>query len=321
MGYCSLSSWHQSIGCKQVYSVKFRSDGSLERYKAWLVALGNRQEYGVDYQETFAPTGKMTTVRIVLTIAISKGWSLQLMDVKNALLYNDLKEEICMIPPAYLFSIPSSNVCKLKHSLYGLKQAPLVWFDKFCSTLLGFSFIQRKYDSSIFIFDTKAGTVLFLVYVDDIVITGTDSELISQLQNRLKDSFHMNDLGPLQYFLGPKVLSSPAETYLHQHQYIKELIALAGLSDGQSADTPLEVNVTYRREESDHLFYPSLYRQFVSSLNYLTITRLDISFAIQQGCLFMHAPRHLHLAMVPRIICYLLGTPDRGLFFPTNSFF
>ncbi|XP_022889245.1 uncharacterized protein LOC111404710 [Olea europaea var. sylvestris] len=143
----------------------------------------------------------MTTVRIVLTIAISKGWSLQLMDVKNALLYNDLKEEIY-----------------------------------------------------------------------DIVITGTDSELISQLQNRLKDSFHMNDL----------------------------------------ADTPLEVNVTYRREESDHLFYPSLYRQFVSSLNYLTITRLDISFAIQQGCLFMHAPRHLHLAMVPRIICYLLGTPDRG---------
>jgi hypothetical protein len=161
--------------------------------------------------------------------------------------------------------------------------------------------------------------VLLLVYVDDIVITGTDSGLISQLQAQLKDSFHMKDLGPLQYFLGLEVLSSPTGTYLHQHKYLEDLITLAGLRDGRSVDTPLEVNVKYCRDDGDLLPDPSLYRQLVGSLNYLTITRPDISFAVQQVCQFMHAPRHLHLTAVRRIIRYLLSTPDRGLFFPVNS--
>ncbi|KAL5777432.1 hypothetical protein ACOSP7_010358 [Xanthoceras sorbifolium] len=87
------------IGCKWVYSVKYRSDGSLERYKARLVALGNRQEHGVDYKETFAPVAKMTTVWTVLAIVASESWALWQMDVKNAFLHGDLKEEIYMTPP------------------------------------------------------------------------------------------------------------------------------------------------------------------------------------------------------------------------------
>ena len=78
------------------------------------MALGNRQEYGVDYDETFALVAKMTTVRLVLAIAASKGWSLRQMDVKNAFLHGDLKETIYMTPPPGLFSTPSSDVCKLK---------------------------------------------------------------------------------------------------------------------------------------------------------------------------------------------------------------
>jgi len=105
------------------------------------VALGNRQEYGVDYEETFAPVAKMTTVRLIIAIVASKGWSLQQMDVKNAFLHGDLQEEIYMTPPPGFFSTTSTNICKLKRSLYGLKQAPHAWFDKFRSTLLGFSFI------------------------------------------------------------------------------------------------------------------------------------------------------------------------------------
>jgi hypothetical protein len=84
----------KSIGCKWVYSIKLRSDGSLDRYKARLVSLGNRQEYGINYEKTFAPVAKMTTVRLIIAIAASKGWSLRQMDVKNAFLYGDLQEEI-----------------------------------------------------------------------------------------------------------------------------------------------------------------------------------------------------------------------------------
>ena len=160
------------IGCKWVYSVKFRSDGSLDRYKARLVALGNRQEYGIDYEETFAPVAKMTIVRTILALATSQKWSLRQMDVKNTFLHGDLKEEIYMSPPPGMFKTPSSEVCRLRRSLYGLKQAPRAWFDKFRSTLLDFHFIQSQFDSSLFLRKTSAGIVLLLVYVDDIVITG-----------------------------------------------------------------------------------------------------------------------------------------------------
>jgi transposase InsO family protein len=128
------------LGCKWVYSVKVRSDGSLDRYKARLVALGNNQEYGVNYEETFAPVAKMTTVRTILALAASNDWPLHQMDVKNAFLHGDLKECIYMKPPPGLFLSPTSHVCKLRRSLYGLKQAPRAWFDKFHTTLLQFSF-------------------------------------------------------------------------------------------------------------------------------------------------------------------------------------
>ena len=104
----------KAIGCKWVYSINLRSDGTFDQYKAWLVALGNRQEYGVDYQETFAPVAKMTTVRLVLSAAASQGWSLHQMDVKNVFLHGDLKEEIYMTIPPGLSSSSSSYVCKLK---------------------------------------------------------------------------------------------------------------------------------------------------------------------------------------------------------------
>lgn len=119
--------------------MKLNSDGSLNRFKARLVALGNKQEYGIDYDETFALVAKMTSVRIILSIAASNGWSLHQLDVKNAFLHGDLMEDIYMTPPQGLF-LSSKGVCKLKRSLYGLKQAPRAWYEKFRSNLLGFSF-------------------------------------------------------------------------------------------------------------------------------------------------------------------------------------
>ena len=101
--------------------IKPRFDGTLDLYKAWLVVLGNKQEYGVDYEETFASVAKMTTVRMVISIAVSQGWPLHHMDVKNAFLHGDLKEDIYMVLPPSLSSTSSSDVCKLKRSLYGLK--------------------------------------------------------------------------------------------------------------------------------------------------------------------------------------------------------
>ena len=124
------------IGCKWVYSIKFNPDGTLARYKARLVALGNRQEYGIDYDETFAPVAKMTIVRTILAIATSQSWPLYQMVVKNAFLHGDLKEEVYIRIPQGYESTSKNEVAQLRRSLYGLKQASRAWFEKFRSTML-----------------------------------------------------------------------------------------------------------------------------------------------------------------------------------------
>jgi len=202
---------------------------------------------------------KLTTVRTILSIAASQGWPLHQMDVKNAFLHGDLKEDIYMSPPPCLFSSPSSAVCKLKWSLYGSKQAPRAWFEKFRSTLIRFSFVSQ-YDSSLFLCKTPTGLVLLLVYVDDIVIIGIDSTMIGHLKQNLQASFHMKDLGPLKYFLGLEVHTDSSGIFLNQRKYTHDLIGLAGLQDSPSVDTPMEVNVKYRSEEGDLLADPTMFQ-------------------------------------------------------------
>jgi len=185
--------------------------------------------------------------------------------------------------------------------------------------LLCLSFVQSQYDTSLFLYKTPTGLILLLVYVDDIVITGTDSNLIAHLKQNLHASFHIKDLGPLTYFLGLEVHTNSSSIFLNQHIYTQDLISLAGLQDSPSVDTPLEINMKYRNEEGDLLSNPTVFRQLVGSLNYLTITRPDIFFVVQQVRRFLQTPRHLHLAVVRRIIQYLRESPDHGLFFPTGS--
>ena len=133
---------------------------------------------------------------MIIAIAASYGWPLHQMDVKNAFLHSDLKEDIYMVLPLGLSPTFPSNVCKLKRSIYGLKQAPRAWFDKFGSTLLRISFKQSHYNSSLFLYKTVIGIVILLVYVDDIIIIGIDSTLIICLQQHLQASFHKKNLGP-----------------------------------------------------------------------------------------------------------------------------
>ena len=172
------------------------------------------------------------------------------------------------------------DVCKLKHSLYGLKQAPRTWFEKFHSTLLSFSFTRNQYDSSLFLHTSTSGIVILLVYVDDVIITSTNCGLITKLQQLLHATFHMKDLGQLTYFLGLEVHYRSHGLFMNQHKYIQDLITLAGLEDTSSINTPMEVNVKYRKDEEDLLEEPTLYRHLVGSLICLTTTRPNISYVV-----------------------------------------
>ncbi|XP_014506605.1 uncharacterized protein LOC106766389 [Vigna radiata var. radiata] len=231
----------------------------------------------------------MTTGELSLLLAASKSWPLHQMDVKNAFLHGDLKEEVYITFPGGMSTLSPNTVCKLKRSLYGLKQVPRVWFEKFRFTLLGFSFNQSQYDPSLFLQRTPKGIVVLLVYVDDIVVIGSDQDVISRIKQILNSTFHMKELGHLNYFLGLEV---------HYHP---------------------EVNVKYRRHEGELLDDPTQYWKLVGSLIYVTITRPNISYVVHTVSKFMQSPRHFHFSAVQRIIKYLLGTSGHGLFFPGNS--
>jgi hypothetical protein len=112
----------KAIGCKWVYEVKHNADGFVSRYKTRLIAKGYAQTYGIDYEETYSPVAKMTTVRAIIAMATIKGWSLHQMDVKNVFLHGDLQEEVYMEqPPGYVDQTHLNLVCRLKKTLYGLK--------------------------------------------------------------------------------------------------------------------------------------------------------------------------------------------------------
>ena len=168
----------KALGCRWVYVIKYRADGTIERHKARLVVFGNHQVEGEDFTETFAPVAKMTTIRCFLEIVMAQDWEVHQMDVHNAFLHGDLDVEVYMrLPPG--FRVEDKNkVCRLHKSLYGLKQAPRCWFAKLTGALTEYGFIQSIPDYSLFVFDQDGIQIYVLIYVDDLIITGSSPEMI-----------------------------------------------------------------------------------------------------------------------------------------------
>ena len=315
-----LPSHARPITCKWVYKIKTRSDGSLERYKARLVARGFQQEHGRDYDETFAPVAHMTTIRTLLAVASVRAWSISQLDVKNAFLNGELHEEVYMRPPpGYL--VPDGNVCRLRRSLYGLKQAPRAWFQRFSSVITAVGFSPSAHDPALFVHNSSRGRTLLLLYVDDMLITGDDSEYIAFVKARLSEQFLMSDLGPLRYFLGIEVSSTSDGIYLSQEKYIQDLLDRSSLTDHRIVETPIELNLHLRTTDGEPLTDPTRYRHIVGSLVYLGVTRPDISYAVHILSQFVSAPTHLHYSHLLRVLRYLRGTITRRLFFPRSSSF
>ncbi|GKU90667.1 hypothetical protein SLEP1_g4634 [Rubroshorea leprosula] len=217
------------------------------------------------------------------------------------------------LPPGHPRKGEHGLVCKLNKSLYGLKQASRNWFAKFSHALLAIGFTQSSADYSLFSLSRGASCVYVLVYVDDMVITGSSPQLINQVKEFLFSQFRLKDLGPLKYFLGIEVASSPQGLYLSQRKYTIELLNDAGLLGSRTVDTPMEQNLKLLPSDGSPLIDGSMYHRLIGRLIYLTITRPDISFTVNTLSQFLQSPQKCHLDAAHRLLRYLKKTPGQGI--------
>ncbi|KAK1421243.1 hypothetical protein QVD17_23430 [Tagetes erecta] len=303
-----------------LFKHKFRSDGSLERYKARLVCDGRSQQVGIDCGDTFSPVVKPTTIRTVLTLALSKSWSIHQLDVTNAFLHGHLQETVYMYQPmGFRHREYPDHVCRLKKSLYGLKQAPRAWYQRFTDFVVQHGFTQCKTDNSLFIYHHGHDVAYLLIYVDDIILTTSSDQLRQQLMNILAGEFAMKDLGPLSYFLGISVTRTGDTLFLSQHAYAKDIIHRASMDSCKPAATPVDTQSKLASEPDSQFDDPTTYRSLAGALQYLTFTRPDIAYAVQQICMHMHSPCIAHWNALKRIIRYLQGTAEYGLHLRSSS--
>jgi hypothetical protein len=301
------------VSGKWVFRQKFHSDGTLSRYKARWVCRGFSQQHGVDYEETFSPVVKPSTIRTILSLAVSSSWPIHQLDVKNAFLHGSLNEVVySQQPSGFEDSSFPDHVCLLQKSLYGLKQAPRAWFQRFSTFIQTIGFIPSRSDYSLFVYHSNTQVAYLLLYVDDIVLTASSTTFLTHIISLLQTEFSMTDLGSLHHFLGIAVTRDSSGLFLSQRQYSIDLLTRAGMLDCQPSRTPVDTSSKFS-SDGDIFPDPTLYRSLTGALQYLTITRPEISYAVQQACLYMHDPRVPHFNHVKRILRYLKGTLDHSL--------
>lgn len=307
------------IGSKWVLRIKRNSDGSVNKFKARFVAQGFSQVYGEDYFDTFSPVTRGTSIRCLVALAAQGGWKLHHMDVCSAFLNAEVKEEIYVRPPPGMEEELRGRVLHLRKSLYGLKQAPRNWNALLDSFLVSLDLKKSVADPCVY---SKADQVILAVWVDDMILTGSDAKAILSLKSDLKQRFKMKDEGELKWCLGMRISYHKDRITIDQEQYIKNMLARFGMDECKAAPTPASLGVRLSKKDSPRTNQEALemksipYRSGVGSLLYASIrTRPDIASAVRAVAKFNDNPGKKHWTAVKRIFRYLKGTISHGISF------
>ena len=319
----SLPPGKKAVGCKWVYKVKINNDGSVERYKARLVARGFDQRYGSDYDETFCPVVRLESLRTLIALSTQRELELHHVDVNTAFLNGTLQEEVYMSQPTgYEEKGKEHLVCRLRKSIYGLKQSSRCWNTALDSHLKKMGFTQSKSDPCIY--TSGGGDTFYIgVYVDDLIVAGKDKEQMKRVKEELSSKFDIKDLGKLSYFLGMSIVRNQEKkmTWMGQPTYAQTLLAKMGMSDCKPAKTPVDSGhrLTKATDDEVAIDQPS-YQSVVGSLMYLaTCTRPDIAYAVGVLARFSSKPNQSHWTAVKCVLRYLKGTTGHGIVYRGDS--
>ena len=294
-------------------------NGNIIRNKARLVAQGYCQEEGIDYEETFALVARLEAIRMLLAFASYKNFILYQMDVKSAFLNGYIVEEVYVEqPPGFeSFDLPN-HVYKLKKALYGLKQAPRAWYDRLSKFLLENDFKMGKIDNTLFIKVKNNDMLIVQIYVDDIIFGSTNSSLCEEFSKCMHNEFEMSMMGELSFFLGLQIKQLKDGIFISQEKYTRDLLKKFKFNEGKVAKTPMSTTTKLDKDEKGKCVDIKTYRGMIRSLLYLTASRPDIMFSVCLCARFQSCPKESHFHAVKRILKYLLGTIDVGLWYPRN---
>ena len=313
------------LGGTWAFKLKRLPDGSPLKFKARYCVRGDLQREGVDFFDTYAPVVQWSTIRMLLTLTLSKGWTTKQVDYTNAFAQATLKETVFIEPPKGFSRKDGLDlVLKLIKSLYGLRQAPKTFFEKLHDGLLERGFRQSELDPCLFLKEN----MICVVYVDDTIISGPDSSKIEELITSLgvqkeeqRHTFALRDEGEVGDFLGIRIEKTGTKQFkLSQSGLINKVIKTADMEDCNSTRTPALTTPLGSDKEGKEFKEKWNYPTIVGMLMFLSNnSRPDIAFAVHQCARFTHCPKDSHGAAVKRIIRYLKGTRTEGMFMEPNN--
>ena len=224
-------------------------------------------------------------------------------------------------PPGFILSGQETKVCRLLCSLYGLKQSPRAWYERIDASLRQLGLHRNNFDPNLYFLHKGNQVLLLLLYVDDLFITRSSSKLISWLKSFLQQTYDMTDLGLIRKYLGITFDYLPHGIFLHQWDYALSILNDFAPKDLRPAKTPLPAGQILSSETHTPSVDSTTYSQLVGKLIFLTITRLDLAFAVNRIASYMAAPQQAHLESAMHILRYVLSTFDHGILYNNNPTF
>lgn len=316
-----LPSDRKAINSKWVFKVKTDSEGNVSRFKARLVAKGCSQRAGIDYEETFSPVVRYSSIRLLIALASKFDLDIDQMDAVTAFLQGDVEEKIYMKQPEG-FDDGSGRVCLLRKAIYGLKQASRQWNVKLNEVLLNSGYRRCKTDPCIYFRREKRSMIYVAVYVDDFLIFSNNNAWKNQLKANLTKNFSMKDLGQASSCIGMQITRNrkTGTITLDQRKYTEAILQKFGMGDCNPVASPVDPNskltknMAAKTKDEIQEMRDVPYQEAVGSILYLAqCTRPDINFAISNVSKYNNHPGRAHWNAVKRIFRYLRKTSDYKL--------
>eukprot|EP00253_Pinus_taeda_P017294 PITA_17294 len=280
------------VGSRWIYKIKYATDDSVGKYKARFVAKGYAQKQRIDYEETFAPVAKYTSIRTVVFLAAQMRWEIHQMDVKTTFLNGVIEEEVYIEQPEGF-------------ETHGKKSHKM-------------GFVQSDTDPNLYYRVVENEPLILVLYVDDLFLTGS-SRLIRDCKKNLATEFDMKDLGQMHYFLGLKVWQQKGEIFRGQGRYATEILKRFRMEGCRLMATPMITNWKKIDASEDKDVDPTLYRQLIGSLMYLVNTRPNICYVVNTPSQFMVEPNRTHWAVAKHVLRYIHRIVDYGLLYTRSK--